>query len=409
MQDLEADSLYCMYNFGKNLQIATKKIQKSVRNLLFRLKLKRFEQYYEEIMFQRDKIKLEKLISLSFVLFARFHLNHARFLRDRDRKLKKIKRKLTIIKIKQVMIREKIQLKNLKLGIRKYKRRITMGLVSSTKLDSEKTNEDENKSSNTEEEEKLARMKRMIEIEEAKRKRIKLGKISYKVPKLKYFKLQSRIKRDNSRSSSSDSASPEVNAKTEAVPRCTPEPVVVKRFNKYKDVKSNYMNATESFKFALKGPSWLMPTEQEKPRLKLGKLRETIYMPTQISGQKVKQKKQYFKGEKPTWSSNTMVPERYTPSIFSIDDRGFNAGKIIGESRDFEKKRENRKKTGTRTVFERRYVESNSFTPASNRFEEALPELSKFTKIYSKGKHISMSRNENKSMEYSSISLYPNC
>ena len=397
-----------MYSFGKNLQIDTKKIQKAVRKLLFRLKLKRFEQYYEEILFQRDKVKLEKLISLSFVLFARLQLNHARFVRDRDRKLKKIRRKLSIIQIKRVMIREKIQLKNLKAGIRKYKKRITMGLVSSTKMDSEKMNEDEFKSNQAEEEEKLARMKRIIEVEEAKRKRIKLGKISYKVPKLKYFKLQSRIKRNDSGSSSTKSVVPEVSAKTEVVKRFTPEPVAIKRFDRYKGVKSSYMDMTESFKFAVKGPSWLLATEQERPKLKVSELRETIYMPTQISVLKVKQKRQYFKGGKPSWCSNTMVPERYTPSVFSIDDKGFKEGRIMGQSKDFKQRKESKNQNGVRTVFERRYVEINSFTPASSRFEEALPELSRLTKVYQKGKSTSLSRNENKKMEYSSISLYPN-
>ena len=73
----------------------------------------------------------------------------------------------------------------------------------------------------------------MIEMEEAKRKKIKLGKISYKVPKLKYFKIQSRLKRNDSGSSESESVKPAANFSVQ-FPRSTPEPVLKAKFNRYR-------------------------------------------------------------------------------------------------------------------------------------------------------------------------------
>lgn len=345
---------------------------------------------------------MEKLIKLGFVLFSKYKLNHIKFLRIRDKKLTRIKRKLAILRIKQIVAREKISIKKIKISIRKYKRRITMGVVQKE----ENEEGEEGKSNKTEEEAKMARMRMIIEMEEKRRQKIKLGKISYKVQKIKNFKVKARIRKSQDDEDSDESGLGK--SANSCLPVVTPEPKVRKREDRFKYLKSNYMGTTQSFELSVKGPTWLYDTESDRPKIELKKLRKTIYMPTQFSAQKVKNKKVFSIPEKPNWSSNPVVKDNYIPSIFT-----FSSPQELKTKNNFNPrttKRLNKSEYGDnlRIEYENKYVRELAFTPVSARFEEVLPELSRFNKLYSGNKSYRTQLNEIKTKKANTMSLFVN-
>jgi hypothetical protein len=317
----------------------------------------------------------------------------------------RIKRKLAILSIKNVINREKIILKNLKIGIRRYKRRITLGLITSSKAEGE-THEDEAQTNKTEEEAKIARMKLMIELEEAKRKKIKLGKISYKVPKPKYFNLKNRVRKSPDQENSESSSSPSQRHQ-KVLPVLTPEPNLKAKIDRFRNLKSNYMATTQSFQFSVKGPAWMNEVEPEKPKIEMKKLRKTIYQPTKFSEIKMKKKKVFSKSEKPEWCSFSLVRETYVPSIFTFSHDEERIGELYHHK---PLRRVNRFEFAEKlkTSFENKYVRELAFTPVSARFEEALPELSKFNKMYPSKKGTQAFVKTESSRKDSSLNLFVN-
>ncbi|OMJ88982.1 hypothetical protein SteCoe_8996 [Stentor coeruleus] len=311
--DLSQDANFCLFNVGRNADFASRVLQKAVRNFLFRKKLQKFEIYYEKVIFERDKVRISKLIAASFVVFSKFKITHMKYLKERDRRLRRIRRKLAVLRIKNVTKREGILIRNVRTSIKKYKRKLTLKVAS---VHSKATDEDA--SSHQSEIERLLRMKAMIEMEDARREKIKLGKISYKISKPFTLRLAPRLKPiSNSSSNSSFSESPIPIVEKPQAFTVTPEPVIKLKTKKFNYRKGNYMFPTISFRAGVKGFEGLYDDKTQKPKTRYRSLRTTAYTPTQFSLQKVRKKINKEKIMKPSWCINPKVNECYTPSIFS--------------------------------------------------------------------------------------------
>ena len=410
-----------MYFVGRNVRRAVKIIQSAIRRWLFRRKIFKFKIYIENILAGREAKKLEKLVLYSYMLFSKFHLKHLKFLRNRKRKLKKIRRKLAILKIKNILIREHVVLKNIKNTIKKYKRRITMTLntnaskgnkqvADSDNIINENIKDDES-STNQAELEKLARMKLIIEMEDLRRNKIKLGKISYKVPKFQCRRLTPRLKKQLS--DSSVSASSDNDSKKNAIKNIiasTPDPVVQRKYNKYKNIKSNFMDPTISYSIGLNGPEWINEN-QEKPKARFTG-RATIYSPTQFSLHKIQPKKIIQKRSKNSWNTSTIVSESYTPSLFNQQgtinrySEKFKSKPLKLFLGDFASKTICLPKS---IALQKRMAESPaSITPIAYNFETVLPELASISKMYSGKRIIQKAKNKTLSKNLSPLSIYSN-
>ena len=285
-----------MYNIGKNVDLAVKIIYSASKRYLFRKKLYKYKLYYELVMAKREAKVMEKLVNCSHVMFSRFHIKTLKFLRMRNRKLRKIKRKLAILQIKKIVRREHISLKNLKVSIKKYKRRISLMLAMSSSKAQEVENkplEHEEKKASVEsedEEDRMNKVRLIMEMEEKRRKKIDLGKIAYKVPKLHKIHLFPRLKKQKSNSSSESSADNEhKEKKVLKLSDFDPKPKKAIRANKYKNIISNYMDPTLSFSIGLKGPDWLYEKKERQNKFFQGN--KTVMTPTKFSLQKIRQKK----------------------------------------------------------------------------------------------------------------------
>lgn len=265
------------------------------------------------MIFERDRERINKLISATFVVFSKFKISHLKYIKERDRRLRRIRRKLAIMRIKSITKREGISVRNVRASIKKYKRKLTLKVAS---VHSKATDEDA--SSHQSEVERLLRMKIMIEMEDARREKIKLGKISYRISKPFTLRLAPRLRPiSNHSSNSSFSESPMPIAEKPKMFTATPEPILKPKIQKFHYQKGNYMFPTISFKAGVKGFQDLNDDKTQKPKTRYRSLRTTVYTPTQFSLQKVRKKIDKEKMMKPTWCINPKVNECYTPSIFS--------------------------------------------------------------------------------------------
>jgi hypothetical protein len=325
------------------------------------------------------------LVLYSYVYFARFKITFQKNLRIRDRKLKRIKRRLAILRIKNILSRESISIKSLKLQIKKYKRRLTLSLNAGKSLKTDENGSQDDAESNQTELERIAQMKLAIEQEDARREKIKLGKISYKVPKFKFLNLIPRIK---PQSSSSRSSSSENSMKLYKKPgKVTPQPKIAIKVDRFQHIQSNYMAITKSVENRVKGPKWLLETNEESPRPKPSRRAITLYSPTQFSLQKINPKKLVNKNNKPSWNISPTVTESYTPSIFSQNEKlsfpeiaEARTSKSMARTISYNKKE---RLNCTKTVYQRKFRYGYKMNTLS--FEEALPELANITKMYEKG------------------------
>ena len=163
------------------------------------------------------------------------------------------------------------------------------------------------------------------------------------------------------------------------------------------------MGTTQSFELSVRGPAWLHETESERPKIELKKLRKTIYMPTQFSAQKVKTKKVFSVPEKPSWSSNPVVKDPYVPSIFTFSSPQELKSKTYFYPKPAKRLNKSEFGDNLRVEYENKYVRALAFTPVSARFEEVLPELSRFSKLYSANKSLRTQLNDIKAKKQAQL------
>lgn len=206
LKGLERSNKYYMVYLGKAPVLAAKRIQASVRRLLFRLKIYKYKEYYDKI--QRDRAeKIFSVIRKHLVVYGcRVRIEIIKFEKHKANRLFHIKRNLAILVVKNVYRANKWSFKFIKHKISKYKRRLRnanieaptanlnvflLGSQSSRARLSDRASDVEGEvkildinaeaeiSSSSSEEDRILKEIYMKKMEELRIQRIKFGKISH--------------------------------------------------------------------------------------------------------------------------------------------------------------------------------------------------------------------------------------
>ena len=344
MEELKNNSNYCLLNIGKKPREAAIVLQRAVRRRTFLQKISRIATVYEAFRAEKVKKASEKLRKYMGLFGCKARLENLSWLRYKTAKLKKIRRKLAILVIKEVIKREKINVRLMRLKVRKYRRnslirgspvkikdkksrhslKVDNLLPFNASEDSVTVNE-EAVSTNTEKEHK----EKTLRLEQEKKEKLSLCLISYKVNRGRY-KFYRKLRNNSSNSivvSSNDSSNIKINQSK------TPIPTIIQEKPKRTSIslrtkarlsnktpenyrKDNFLKHTICSEFNRTKPIVEEEPIEISPGFKYHS-RGKILLPTLSS--KVKLKNKYNFSSNPKWNINPYVKLTYTPSINNPD------------------------------------------------------------------------------------------
>lgn len=251
IEEMTIQAGYCFWNIGKNAGLCATKIQRWIRRVYFHRKIRRIMSAY--LVYKEIKeYGSVCIIQQSILHFLNKEI--VEILRRKvfiSNKLLAIKRNLAVLKIKQVIKREKINVKLMKLKIRKYRRQnfkqklrkrpkknsiFSESSEKSIKVDNEKANVEEDGKSQTEFEKKL----KLFQENEIRREKISMGYIAHNISRNKY-----RIYRTfKTKQLPEHNKTEEFKPITLKIPQKSLSPV---RVSKWDSVKSDILKPTRSF------------------------------------------------------------------------------------------------------------------------------------------------------------------
>jgi hypothetical protein len=124
LQGLEKTNKFYMFYLGTAPTRAAVIIQRSVRRLLFRLKIAKFIKYHEKLLNDRAEKIFSVIRKHLLVYAARVKIEITKFLKYRVKRLEQIKRKVAILQIAKIYRSNKWSFKVIKHKISKFKRRL---------------------------------------------------------------------------------------------------------------------------------------------------------------------------------------------------------------------------------------------------------------------------------------------
>ena len=340
IEELVNKSSFCLLNVGKKPREAAIILQRAVRKRRFLHKIYRITTAYEAFKEDREKETTDKLKKYMRFFCCKNRLEELTWLRYKTAKLKKIRRKLAVLAIKVAVKREKINIRLMKVKIRKYRRTASLrsspvrtkhrkakeifktdGQLLATASDDSGTINEEASSTNTEAEQK----EKALKLELEKKEKLSLCLISYQVKRGRY-KFYRKLRKDSSNSivaSSNDSINLKNNQSKTPIPTSiqkNPEKASISLRTKSTAAKKiseeyrkgNYLRDTICSEFNKSKPVAENEPKEISPNYKYLS-RGKVLLPTLSS--KVKLKSKHSFTINPKWN----IKMTYTPSINNPD------------------------------------------------------------------------------------------
>jgi len=321
IMDLDLQAQYCFWNIGKNACLCAVKIQRWVRRLFCLAKIKRITKVY--LVFKERK----EFQSVSTIKLAISHFKCKEILNAKKRnffiknKFQNIRRNLAILKIKQIVKREKINLRLMKLKIRKYRRMSFMkGFEKRVRKNSSLTETSDNsikkgkkmpaieedlQSNRSDLEEKF----KVFKESELKKEKISMGYIAHSISRNRFRIFRTFRTKELPRANNSDPIKPIILK----IPAKSVSPV---KRSKWDRVKPDIFKPTTSFLQYKKKES--EPSEMaELPKDFRFRFRGKVLLPTISKKAKIRSKSEMNEGTlKPKWQLSGHITYELAESLY---------------------------------------------------------------------------------------------